>query len=907
MVNRRNIASVFDAGPRIPRRMSAASIHVLPAPSERRSASALVAAGVIALAVAAANFALWSVAHPPLVPPDGPDIVHGVAFSGYQRYQDPTAQIFPTEDELAADVGRVAAFAGRMRTYSATENAEAVRLAGERGLRVTAGAWLDRRDENNEAELAALVRLARANPNVDRVMVGNEVILRGDMSVPALIADITRVKRSVRVPVSTAEPWHVWLRYPQLARHVDFVTVHLLPYWEGVPAEHAVDYALARYAELRRAFPKKRIVIGEIGWPSRGDRVDGAIATPAAQAAFVRDFLARTVERPLDYYLMEMFDQPWKQRHEGRAGAYWGMHDADRALKFPLVGPVETDARWHAKAAAASLIAAPLMLWFAFAFRVLRATGRVVFCVLIQGAVAALVWLATIPLEFYLDPADWVAIALLVPAAAAMLAVLLANGFEFVEVLWCRAWRREFRPLSPAVPVNEPFVSIHLPACNEPPEMVILTLDSLARLDYRNFEVIVVDNNTRDERLWRPVEAACARLGPRFRFFHLPEWPGFKAGALNFALRETDPRAEVIGVVDADYAVDRAWLARLVGHFADPSVAVVQAPQAHREFADAAFRRMANWEFDGFFRVGMHHRNERNAIIQHGTMTLVRKTALESVGGWAEWCICEDAELGLRLMQAGHDLRYVDAVLGRGLTPDGFGAFKTQRFRWAFGAMQILKRHWRALLLPGKLSAGQRYHFLTGWFSWFADALHLLFAFGALAWTAGAIAFPGVFTLPLDLYLVPVLVFLGCKALFGPVLYRARVHCSWVDVLGASLASMGLSHAIARGVFAGLARRTGTFHRTAKGTNGARKRASPAREESLMLVALALAAAGVVWRFGTGHVEAMLWAAVLAAQALPYVAAVACSWIAGRSGRAADVAVPQPQAEPELAPVRVAA
>jgi cellulose synthase/poly-beta-1,6-N-acetylglucosamine synthase-like glycosyltransferase len=738
-------------------------------------------------------------------------------------------------------------------------------------------------------------------------MVGNEVLLRGDMSVPALIADITRVKRRVRVPVSTAEPWHVWLRYPQLARHVDFITVHLLPYWEGVPAEHAVDYALARYAELRRAFPRKRIVIGEIGWPSRGDRIGGAIASPAAQAAFVRDFLARTAERPLDYYLMEMFDQPWKEPHEGRAGAYWGVHHADRTPKFALEGPVEPDARWRDKALASSLIAAPLMLWFALAFRRLRATGRIVYCVLIQGAVAALVWLATIPLEFYLRPADWAGVAIMVPAAAAMLAVLLANGFEFVEVLWRHAWRREFHTLAPPAPANEPFVSIHLPACNEPPEMVILTLDSLARLDYRNFEVIVVDNNTADEALWRPVAAHCARLGPRFRFFHLPEWPGFKAGALNFALRETDARAEVIGVVDADYAVDRGWLARLVGHFADASVAVVQAPQAHREFEGAAFRRMANWEFDGFFRVGMHHRNERNAIIQHGTMTLVRKDALEAVGGWAEWCICEDAELGLRLMQGGHELRYVDAVLGRGLTPADFGAFKAQRFRWAFGAMQILKRHWRALLLPGKLSAGQRYHFLTGWFSWFADALHLVFAFAALAWTAGAIALPGVFTLPLDLYLVPALVFLGCKALFGPVLYRARVDCSWADVLGASLASMGLSHAIARGVFAGLARRNGTFHRTAKGANGARKRVSPVREERLMLAALALAAAGVVWRFGTDHVEAMLWAAVLAAQALPYAAAAACSRIAAWSGRAAVVAVPQPQAESQLVPARVAA
>src|SRR5690606_20592596 len=125
---------------------------------------------------------------------------------------------------------------------------------------------------------------------------------------------------------------------------------------------------------------------------------------------------------------------------------------------------------------------------------------------------------------------------------------------------------------------------------------------------YDNFEVLVIDNNTRDEALWRPVEARVAELGERFRFFHLPSWPGFKAGALNFALEKTDPRAEVVGVVDADYVVRRDWLRALVGHFAQPEVAVVQAPQAHRGWAGQVFRRMMNWEYDGFFRIGMHHR-----------------------------------------------------------------------------------------------------------------------------------------------------------------------------------------------------------------------------------------------------------------------------------------------------------
>ena len=105
--------------------MSAASIHALPRPSERRSASAFVDAVVIAALVAAANFALWSATHPPLTLPDGPDRVHGVAFSGYQRHQDPIAGLFSTEDELAADLDRVATYADRVRLPARTPTSTA--------------------------------------------------------------------------------------------------------------------------------------------------------------------------------------------------------------------------------------------------------------------------------------------------------------------------------------------------------------------------------------------------------------------------------------------------------------------------------------------------------------------------------------------------------------------------------------------------------------------------------------------------------------------------------------------------------------------------------------------------------------------------------------------------------------
>ncbi|MFZ5557173.1 MAG: glycosyltransferase family 2 protein [Pseudomonadota bacterium] len=871
---------------------------------------AWLSALVIAATVAAGNFGLWAWVNQPAPAPDVDAKVKGFAYSGFQRHQNPLRDRFPTQDELAADVQLLARHTDRIRTYSVTENAAVLAYARQLNLKVTAGAWLDRRQDHNAREIAALVRAARSHRNIDQVIVGNETVLRNDLSPKQLAAYIRSVKSKVKVPVTTAEPWHVWLKNPELARSVDFITVHLLPYWEGVPVEAAVDHVFLRLEELQKVYPRKKIVIGEVGWPSNGDRVKLAIASPANQALFTREFLDRVQGTKVDYFLMEAFDQPWKISEEGRAGGYWGMFHADRTPKYPLSGPVIADPAWQAKAALASLAAVPFMLWFALAFRRFRLAGKVFFAALIQASVALVVWLTALPLEFYLRPVDWAMLAILIPALIAMLGVLLANGFEFTEVLWRGKWKREFGPKPLTAGNAAPFVSVHLACCNEPPEMVILTLESLQRLDYPSLEVIVVDNNTRDDALWQPVEAWCQAAGERFRFFHLPKWPGFKAGALNFALEETDPRAEVVGVVDADYVVTPDWLSSLMGHFEEPRVAVVQAPQAHRDFEHNFFQRMAAFEFDGFFRVGMHHRNERNAIIQHGTMTLIRRKALAETGGWAEWCICEDAELGLRLMHAGYETRYIDRVLGRGLTPSDFKAFKSQRMRWAFGAMQILKGRWSWLTKRGPLTAGQRFHFLTGWFSWFADALHFVFTMASLVWTIGMLMLPKHFTLPLDLFLVPVLGFFVAKALFGPLLYARRVDCGPKDVFGASLASMALSHAIARGVFEGLWRKQGVFIRTAK-TAGQRGKLAAMlmviREETLMLAALVLGA-GLVAVLLQGQREALLWASILAAQALPYLSTLASAVISVRESTAPKkAAVPagqapaQPQRVPALA------
>ena len=843
----------------------------------------------LTLLVAALNVGLWAFLNRPVAIADWHGEIGGFAYNPSQRYQDPTRQLFPSEAELDSDIRLLSRYSKRLRTYSSAENPQIPRIARFYGVRLMAGAWIEGRAERNERELSALIALSRKYDNIDRAIVGNEVILRGDLGVRALINYLDRARAQLDIPVSTAEPLDTWQRHPELADHVDFITVHVLPYWEFIDRKDAVGFVLGQYRELQRLFPGKPVVIGEVGWPSNGDRRRYALPSLANEAHFLRDWFNVAAREEIDYYVMEAIDQPWKERLGGRVEAYWGMFNANRQPKFALTGTVIEDPIWPWKAGLASLIALLPMFWFARHFIRFRATGLAFFLLLLQLSASILVWMATLPYDFYLDPLDWAMLVLLFPAQLAIILILLINGFEFTEVLWRPRWLRGFGLLEPEPAERQPFVSIHLACYNEPPEMVILTLDSLAALDYANFEVLVIDNNTKDPAVWKPVEAHCAQLGPRFRFFHLEPWPGFKAGALNFGLAETDPRAQVVAVVDADYVVRSDWLATLTGYFHDPAVAVVQCPQAHRDFTHNAFRRMCNWEYDGFFRIGMHHRNERNAIIQHGTMTMVRRDALADTGGWSEWTICEDAELGLRLMKAGHELVYVDELMGKGLTPADFKAYKTQRYRWAFGAMQIMKARlgWMTSRASG-LTRGQRFHFLTGWFSWFGDALHLVFTLMAMLWTLGMVLAPQYFMLPMYLFLVPLIGFFLFKAAFGIILYRVRVPCSWRDTLAASVASMGLSHAIARGIFLGLWKKKGEFVRTAKSRRIGRKPSAfvSVSEELLLFLALLACIAGMINSTGINYVEGRLWIAILAAQAIPYASALAGAWIAHASGDA---------------------
>jgi exo-beta-1,3-glucanase (GH17 family)/cellulose synthase/poly-beta-1,6-N-acetylglucosamine synthase-like glycosyltransferase len=883
----------------------------------RKTPSLLIAATFAVLTIA-----IWGYANRPTPEPAWPAKVQGFSFQPFQKHQDAIRGDLPTAEEIDRDLSVLQGKAKAVRTYSVLGSLGQVpELAARRGISVTIGAWLGADRDRNEREIERTIQLANQHKNVTRVIVGNEVVLRGDLPIGDLAANLDHVRAATKQPVSTAEPWHVWVAHPELADHVDYIAVHMLPYWEGVDVETAVDYVVDKMQLLEKEFPGKPIVIGEVGWPSQGRTRESAVATQSNQALFLRRFLDRANQAGYTYYLMEAFDQPWKEQSEGAVGAYWGVYDADREQKFEFRNPIVRVPQWQVLAAASVITAAVLLWLFFFHSETLRNRGRSFLAIVVYATATLVVWILYDMSQQYLTVTSVMVSAVLLVGMVGVIAVLLAEAHEWAEANWVTGHRRLFHPQH--VPEAElPKVSIHVPAYNEPSDMLIETLDALARLDYPDFEVLVIDNNTKDESVWRPVQAHCAKLGPRFRFFHVDPLAGFKAGALNFALRQTSPDAEVVAVIDADYIVRPEWLRDLAPAFANPRTGVVQAPQDYRDAGENAFKAMSHAEYRGFFQIGMVTRNERNAIIQHGTMTMVRRSLMERLG-WAEWCITEDAELGLRVFEAGFEATYVPTSYGRGVMPDSYLDYKKQRSRWAFGAMQIMRRHF-GLLVRGqgeKLSSGQRYHFLAGWLPWLADGFNVVFTCAALVWSLAMITFPKHVQPPLVIFsLLPLSLFVF-KLVKLLHLYRTRVGATFTQTVAAAIAGLSLSHTIGTAMLSGLVRTDRPFFRTPKKSqrHAFGQAFAAAREEAALMAGLWLSAFAVS-RIPSldgdlpgfmGGPDLTVWVAVLLIQSLPYAASVLVSlvnalelpggWI-GEAGAATPAAV-EPAAAPALLPL----
>jgi len=835
---------------------------------------------LICITVAFVFVSFWALFNRPEMEPPWPDKIQGFSFSPMRSWNDPTTHNLPTEGEIDEDLQLLAGKANAVRTYSVEGVlAKIPEIARKYDINVTLGIWLDDDLETNEQQIETAVELVQKNyRNVVRVIVGNEVLLRRDLSPSQLSAYLDRVRMAIDIPVGTAETWDSWLKHAELASHVDFIGVHLLPYWEGIHVNRAVGHVIDKYDLISKSFPDKPIVIAEVGWPSNGRIRQDALASPSNEAVFLRRFIRHAEESGYIYYIMEAFDQPWKSgSSEGAVGAYWGVYNASRQAKFPFTKAIVEIPQWQYLAAISIFIAICLFMLLVVDSRTLKVRGR--------GFLASVAFLAStggvlIVYSYSRQYLTFSTIAmglLLILGLVGVVVVLLAEAHEWAEGMWA-VQDRYVATSGVDRPGPLPFVSIHVPTYNEPPAMLMQTLDGLARLDYPCYEVIVMDNNTKDSRVWQPVADHCARLGARFRFFHEDRLEGFKSGALNYALERTRAEAEIIAVIDSDYVVESNWLRDLVAYFSRRETAIVQAPQDYRDDKRSLFKAMCYAEYRGFFNIGMIIRNERNAIIQHGTMTMVRREVLDSLGGWAEWCITEDAELGLRIFKNGHEAQYVPKCYGRGLIPDDFHAFKKQRFRWAYGAVQIMRHNWQPLFgrSHSQLTYGQRYHFIAGWLPWLADSMNLFFTLSALFWSLAMIVFPKSVDPPmLSLSLVPIVFFIFKLAKMF-YLYQYRVKVSNVKTLASVIAGLALMHTVAKAIVYGVVSRGMPFFRTPKQAAGKHFWYSlqSAREEFLMAAALLLAAWGVSTIHGSAGPHLPVWILVLVVQSVPYIAAV---------------------------------
>lgn len=323
-------------------------------------------------AVAALVVAAWSWLGAPVAMPPSPvtagEKLPCVSYAPFRGLQSPLAGgSYIDARQIDDDLARLARVTGCIRTYSVEHGLDQVpEIAGRHGLKVLQGLWLSSHAAKNRWQTDTVIALVNRHKEVvTGVVVGNEVLLRGELSAAAVAGFLREVKAAVSVPVTYADVWEFWVRNRDLAPLVDFVTIHILPYWEDFPiaAAQAAGHVDAIRADVARQFPDKEILIGETGWPSAGRMREGALPSPVNQARVLHDVLNAARRGGYRVNLIEAFDQPWKRALEGTVGGHWGLYDdVTRAPKFIWGAPLSNHPHWRLQAAGGVALAALVFL-----------------------------------------------------------------------------------------------------------------------------------------------------------------------------------------------------------------------------------------------------------------------------------------------------------------------------------------------------------------------------------------------------------------------------------------------------------------------------------------------------------------------------------------------------------------
>ncbi len=333
-------------------------------PFDRKSA--LAALAHFAFTALAIFIAWWWLGRPVQLPPSplaAGQKLSCVSYAPFRGDQDPLVEgTKVSAAQIDEDLTLLSRYTNCIRTYSNANGLDQIpAIARRHGLKMMMGLWLANAPEKNRRQIATAIDLAKTYPDtIQAVVVGNEVLLRGDMSEGDLAAYIREVKAQVSMPVTYADVWEFWLRYADLQNAVDFVTIHILPYWEDfpLPASLAASHVNAIRKTVMAAIPNKEIVIGEIGWPSAGRMREAARPSPSNQARVIGETLSLAQRENFRVNVIEAFDQPWKRALEGSTGRYWGIFDrATGGPKFSFSGLVSDHPDWLIQALGGILLA----------------------------------------------------------------------------------------------------------------------------------------------------------------------------------------------------------------------------------------------------------------------------------------------------------------------------------------------------------------------------------------------------------------------------------------------------------------------------------------------------------------------------------------------------------------------
>ncbi|ACA88631.1 glycoside hydrolase family 17 protein [Shewanella woodyi] len=259
--------------------------------------------------------------------------IHGISFSPYTEGQKPGNDI--TEAQIKDRLDIIKPNVNWVRSFSSTEgNQHTPKVAKENGLNTLVGVWLDGDLENNEKELANAIEVARAG-HVDILAVGNEVLLRGELSEDALIAYIKRAKQALPdIEVGYVDAYFKFEDYPKITEACDVILANCYPFWEGCPADYSLLYMKDMYRRAVKAGRGKRVIITETGWPNQGTAERGAIPSfDNALKYFINTYLWAE-EESIEVFYFSSFDETWKIEDEGDVGAYWGLWNKDGKLKY---------------------------------------------------------------------------------------------------------------------------------------------------------------------------------------------------------------------------------------------------------------------------------------------------------------------------------------------------------------------------------------------------------------------------------------------------------------------------------------------------------------------------------------------------------------------------------------------